>query len=342
MYTDDSMVLALQDAGGRRSVFSVFDPDMQVPYTIQSMLSVQHALGRTMSAEIGYLRTDGNDFPLQRQFTQAIDRVTGTRPNLALGAPGGYYVDSSQTMEYNGLQTSVRKRFSNRYSWEVNYTLGKSEATQGGDLSAYYIASFENNQDFWDPEFDRGPSSNDVRHRLNSAFIYELPNVGGVGSIVNGALGGWQISGIIQARSGNALNVSQPSGITRSRPDVVPGAQLIVDDWQDTCTAAGCNYLNTQGFALVPVASATNATVRPGTYMLDMARGPSSMSAHTTLAKSFGLGGGRRIQVRADIFNVLNRKNYNGPNTSTNSVNFGRITGAGGNRSFQLGARMTF
>jgi hypothetical protein len=342
MYTDDSAVFALQDAGGKRSVFSVFDPAMQVPYTIQSMLSVQHALGRTISAEVGYLRTDGNDFPLQRQFTQAIDRVTGARPNPSLGAPGGYYVDSSQTMEYNGLQTSLRKRFSNRYSWEVNYTLGKSEATQGGDLSAYYIASFENNQDFWDPEFDRGPSSNDVRHRLNSAFIYELPTVGNVGSITNGALGGWQISGIIQARSGNALNVSQPSGITRSRPDVVPGAQLVIDDWKDTCTAAGCNYLNTAGFALVPVASATNATLRPGTYTLDMARGPSSMSAHTTLAKSFGLGGGRRIQVRADIFNVLNRKNYNGPNTSTNSVNFGRITGAGGNRSFQLGARMTF
>jgi hypothetical protein len=82
--------------------------------------------------------------------------------------------------------------------------------------------------------------------------------------------------------------------------------------------------------------------LRPGTYMMDMARGPSSMSAHTTLAKSFGLGSGRRIQVRLDAFNVLNRKNYNNPNQSTNSSNFGRITGAGGNRTFQVGARMTF
>ena len=79
-----------------------------------------------MAAEIGYLRTDGNDFPLQRQFTQAFDRNTGVRPNPALGAPGGYYVDSGQTMDYNGLQTSLRKRFSNRYSWDVNYTFGKS------------------------------------------------------------------------------------------------------------------------------------------------------------------------------------------------------------------------
>ena len=48
---------------------------MQAPYTIQSMLSVQHSLNRTMAAEVGYLRTDGKDFPLQRQFTQAIRRA---------------------------------------------------------------------------------------------------------------------------------------------------------------------------------------------------------------------------------------------------------------------------
>ena len=42
-------------------------------------------------------------------------------------------MDSTQTMVYNGLQTSVRRRFSNRYSWDVNYTLGKSDSTQGGE-----------------------------------------------------------------------------------------------------------------------------------------------------------------------------------------------------------------
>jgi carboxypeptidase family protein/TonB-dependent receptor-like protein len=338
-YTDDMSVIARRDAAGRRSVFSVFDPDIQVPYTIQSMLSVQRSLGRTMAAEIGYIRTDGNDFPLQRQFTQAFDRLTGARPNPALGAPGGYYVDSSQTMVYNGLQTSLRKRFSNRYSWDVNYTYGKSESTQGGDLSAYYIASFENNQDFWDPEYDRGPSSNDLRHRLNVSAIYELPEVGS--GITNGVLGGWQLSGILQARSGEALRVTQSSGIDRSRPDAISG-DLVIEDFKDTCTNTGCNYLTTGGFARVPVSSVTNATIRPGTYMLDMARGPSSLSFHTTIAKSFAIGTGRRFQVRADIFNALNRKNYNNPQQAITNSEFGRISGAGGSRSLQFGGRLTF
>jgi hypothetical protein len=306
------------------------------------MLSVQRALGRTMAAEIGYLRTDGNDFPLQRQFTIAFDRQTGLRPNPAIGSPGGYYVDSSQAMVYNGLQTSLRRRFSNRYSWEVNYTLGKSESTQGGDLSVYYITSFNNIQDFWDPEFDYGPSTNDIRHRLNATFIYELPGVGGGQGVLNGVVGGWQISGILQARTGGALTITQPSGIGNSRPDVASGVDLVVADWLDTCNNTGCNYFNPAGFVRVPVSSATNATLRPGTYMPEMLRGPGEFILHTTFAKSFTLGAEPRLQVRADIFNVANRKNYNNPQTNMNNAAFSRITGAGRARVFQLGARLTF
>jgi hypothetical protein len=340
MYTDDALPIAQADSGGRPGVFSLIDTNLRAPYTIQSMLSVQRALTRTIAAEIGYLRTNGDDFPLQRQFTQAFDRFTGLRPNPDLGSPGGYYVDGSQTMVYNALQTSVRKRFSSRHSWEANYTLGRGTSTQGGDLSVYYITSFNNTQDFWDPEFDYGPSSADVRHRFNGSFIYELPGIGQ--GVVNGILGGWQVSGIAQIRSGGALWISQPSGIGRSRPDVAPGVDLMVDDWKDSCGSTGCNYLNTAGVTRVETVPLTRATVRPGTYIGGMARGPGAFNLHTTFAKNFSIGGERRLQVRADVFNVLNRKNYNNPQTNMNNANFGRITGAGGERVLQFGARLTF
>lgn len=342
MYTDDALPLAQADSAGKAAVFSLIENNIAAPYTIQSMASVQRAIGRTMAAEVGYIRTDGNDFPLQRQFTQAFDRQTGARPNPAIGAPGGYYVDSTQTMEYNGLQTSLRRRFSNRYSWDLNYTLGKSDSTQGGDLSVYYITSYNAIQDFWDPEYDYGPSTNDVRHRFNASFIYELPGLNGGQGALNSALGGWQISGIVQARSGSALIVTQPSGIGNSRPDVDPNADLVVADWSDTCVANGCTYLNTAGFVRVPVITATNATARPGTYMPDMVRGPGEFNMHTTFAKSFGLGGNNRLQVRAEAFNLLNWKNYNNPTTNMNSGDFGRIVGAGRPRVLQFGARFTF
>ena len=337
MYTDDSREIVLRDAGGRTTIFSIFDTELPTPYTIQSMLSVQRGFLTTMAIEVGYVRTDGRDFPLHRSLPTAFDRLTGERPNPGLGAPGGYFVDSSQTMVYNGLQTTFRKRFANRYALDVNYTLAKAEATQGGDIAGYWIATVNNTQDFWNPEFDRGPANNDVRHRLNVSAIYEFPEQEGRSALVRGALGGWQLSGIIRALSGGALTVVQPSGIPNSRPDRVPDVDPVVDDWDRTLT-----YLNTAAFARVPTSGLTNATVRPGTYMVGDARGPGEWTLNLTIAKSFGLGASRRMQVRADAFNALNHRNLSNPIVNMNSADFGRIVSAGMPRTIQLGARFTF
>ena len=158
MYTDDALPLALADSAGQTAVFSLIDTNIAAPYTIQSMVSVQRASAARWpqkSATSGPMATISRcSVNLLRRSTERL--VCGRIRRSA--APGGYYVDSSQTMAYNGLQTSLRKRFSNRYSWDINYTLGKSESTQGGDLSVNYITSYNTTQDFWDPEFDYGPS----------------------------------------------------------------------------------------------------------------------------------------------------------------------------------------
>jgi len=341
-YNDDFRNVVLADGAGRKTVFSVFDPEISAPYTIQSMLSVQRGMGRTMALEVGYIRTDGRSMPLQRQFTLAFDRQTGARPNPLLGAPGGYYVDSNQTLIYNGLQTSVRKRFSGNYSFDVNYTLGKGVATQGGDLAAYYLASIGNTQDFWDPEFDRGPADNDIRHRVNGTFIYEVPGIRGGQGLLNGVLGGWQISGIVSTASGGALTITQPSGITASRPDVAPDVDLVVADWEKNCNATGCTYLNRDAFVRVPVSPVTTATLRPGTYKVGQARGPASWLLNSTFAKNFPMGAQRRLQIRADVFNLLNKRNFSGPITNIDSTDFGRIIDAQSARTVQIGARLSF
>jgi len=70
--------------------------------------------------------------------------------------------------------------------------------------------------------------------------------------------------------------------------------------------------------------------------------------AATTVAKSLAVGVGRRLQVRADVFNVLNHKNDQAPELRINNVAFGPITSAtptgapAAARTFQLGGRLTF
>ena len=341
MYTVDLRQVALADGGGKPSVFSVFDTNLPNPYTIQTMVSVQRALGPMLMAEVGFVRTDGRHFPLQRLLSMMIDRQTGARPEAwTLGSPGGYYVDSSQTMTYNGLQTSIRKRMSSSFQFESNYTLSKGTATQGGDLQAYYIADVANIQDFFDPEADRTVVNGDIRHRFTGAVIYQVPSLQSSASVIRHVLGGWQVSAITAARSGTALLVTQASGIANSRPDAVDGVDPLVPNWKDTLL-----YLNRSAFAAVPTSPTTTATLRPGTVKPDQIRGPASWTVDMSLAKNITLTHTTKLQLRADAFNVLNRVNYNNPTTSSlniTSPDFGRITGAGSMRTGQIGVRLVF
>jgi outer membrane receptor protein involved in Fe transport len=342
LYTADFRGVVNASAQNEKTVFSVFDPNIRVPYTIQSMLEVERSLGREMAVEVGYHRTDGRRFPLHDPFPLAIDRETGARPNPALGAPGGYYITSTQTMVYNALQASLQKRFSNSYSFKVNYTLAKAEATQGGDLSAYFGASdISNTQDFWDPEADWAPTNDDIRHRLDAVAIYVFPEVGGSRHWLNAIAGKWEVTGILTARTGIPLKVSQPSGIPNSRPDAVAGVAPVLSNWKDSCNdTTGCNYLNVDAFAAVPTYPLTTATVRRGTSGFFW--GPGRWELDTAFAKNFALSGSRKLQVRIEFYNLLNNKQWSDPNTNMNSGSFGTITSAGGNRTGQVSARLTF
>jgi len=338
-YGEDLRDLFIRESAGRKFIYAIIDTTLPNPYTVQSMISFQRAIGSTLMAEIDYLRTDGRNFPLNRPFTQAFDRATGLRPNPALGTPGGYHVSSEQTMVYNALQTSLRRRFSNNMGFDVHYTLRKGWAEQGGALSSAFVnGDIFVTQDFWDPKFDRAPLSQEARHNVSADVIYELPWLKDGRGALSRILGGWQISSIVSIRSGVPFRVTQPSGINNSRPDYV-GGNTVLPDWRDTLL-----YLNRAAFALVPTYPATTATIRPGTANPSLVLGPGRWVADISLGKIFRLKESLSLQVRADAFNAFNHVNYNNPVPSIASADFGKITSVpnGSWRTGQIGARLTF
>jgi hypothetical protein len=340
MYSEDLLAIHQRDTGGKPSIFALNAVELPNPYTVQTMFSVQRSFGDSWMAEVGYTRTDGRNFPLSRKMSKAFDRETGARPNPALGAASGYYKSSEQTTVYNALQTSVRKRFSNNFSAEVHYTLSKGWAEQGGQLTSDFVnTDIGQQQEFFDPFLpqDRGPLNQEARHRTTASAIYELPWLRGRGGLVSGILGGWQLSSILNQRSGLPIRLAQTSGIDNSRPDSVPGVDPVFDDWAETL-----RYLNSAAFARVPTYPLTGATIRPGTQSADQLRGPHSWTVDLSLAKNFNLTESVRLQFRADFFNALNHVNYNSPQTSITSPEFGLITSAGPPRSGQVAFRLTF
>ena len=336
-YGEDLVKLFPKQTGGQKFIYYLMNPDLPTPYTIQTQLNFQRSIGGSWMTEIGYVRTDGRNFPLHRPFTQAFDRETGLRPNPALGSPAGYYISSEEKTVYNAMQLSLRKRYSNNLGFDMHYTLRKGWAIQGGTLASPFVNSeISNSQDFFDPFVDRTPLSQEPRHQISGNTIYALPWFKDGRGVVAQILGGWQLASILSIRSGLPLRVTQPSGISNSRPDFV-GGNPVLEGWGETLL-----YLNPAAFQQVPTYTATRATVRPGNANPSQVHGPHRWTVDLSIGKVFRVTESVNVQVRADMFNALNHVNYGNPNANITSSDFGRITGAGNARSGQVGVRMTF
>ncbi len=71
-------------------------------------------------------------------------------------------------------------------------------------------------------------------------------------------------------------------------------------------------------------------------------QGPGSLGVDAALSKSVQIRENMDFTLRIDAINLLNTPLWNDPNVNINSVDFGRITGAGGARTFTLNARIDF
>jgi outer membrane receptor protein involved in Fe transport len=338
MYPEETNAIVIRDQAGRKTQYYMFQNDIKAPETVQATLDVQRQIGRKIMVSAGYVHTDGKNFPIVRNFALAFDRETGARPNPAV-TPGGWYITSTQTMQYDAFETTFRVNAMRGFDTNLHYTLSKGSAQQGGSLVGNFNSSlggaYFQTQDFFNPDIDIAPLSDESRHRLIGSAIYALPWMADRKDVLGTILGGWQLSGVVNIRSGEPLRIIQASGIGNSRPDYSGGNQVF-DDWRDTL-----QYLDRSAYTLVPTYPLTRATVRPGTQNPSQVNAPGRRRVDLTIAKTFTLRQ-VQVQVRAESFNAFNWRQYNDPVTSITAGNFGRITGVSATRTGQVGFRLTF
>lgn len=336
-YNDDARAVVEAETirTGRISVFAAFDPRLQNPYSMNLYFGVQHEFSSTLVLETAFVGNRGVKFPLHRVFN-AVDRATGLRPNPNLN--DGYYVDNSQNTVYASWQSSLRKRYSRHLVGAAHYTWGKALSTGGGDIGAYYQGDQDvRTQDFFNPRADRGPSSGDIAHYFTTDAVYDLPQLRSISNaFVRQTLGGWQVTGIFRANTGEPITVSQGSALQGSRPDYV-GGNAINSNYRETLV-----YLNRAAFAPVPIVAASAATLRPGSAGNGFIRGPGQVRIDFSMSKSFEIRDKAKLQLRFDSFNLANHTNFSGIATNINAANFGRFTSSRGARIIQLNARLSF
>jgi hypothetical protein len=302
--------------------------DRRDMYAHQFSLSVQQEIGSGFIGQAAYVGSQGRN-AFNRIFINTIDPVTGRRPAAPFITAQLDQKSAMGRTEFNGLQLSLMRSFRNGFLVQGNYLLGDSKDNNAGNGEGSEWMNARCGDCEW------GPSDFDIRHSGSMNFVYQLPFA------ANTPLGGWDLSGVLSARSGRPVNVvisrTGPDGNdVNQRPNLVPGV-----DAQPEGQPAG--WLNLAAFAAPGATEFGNAP-------RNAFRGPGLWQFDVALTKRTAVGDGRSFDIRVEAFNLFNTDQYGQParNISEPLV-FGLLapanegpTGSGTSRQLQFGLRFSF
>jgi hypothetical protein len=313
-----------------RPSINLTDPDLQLPYAHQWTLGIERQLREHWAAGLTLVVVRGESLLRSDNVNLGPPTVltVDNAPPLGVSAPGPqqvgrpYYgpgnrlnpefnniqqVSSNGRSRYWGLQGSMRKRLSQGLEVRANYTLSDAK-DDGSDF-----VQAEQPSDPYDREAEFSASAEHVRHRFTLTGVWTLPGPGGARSPwLRSLLSDWVLATAWRLRSGVPQNVtvgSDVNGDGNSATDrpIVEGRQL-----------------------------ARNSFTGPDERVIDL-----------RLSKRLATGGRTAVLVIAEAFNLLNRANYIGVNTtwgtqSTPRSTFGQFTSAGNPREIQVGIKFQF
>jgi len=302
-------------------------------YLQQWNFNIQRSLGFDTVVTAAYVGSHGSHlyiFPNINQPVPGSAPIAQRRMFPRLASADGLH--RAADSNYHSLQLSAEKRFSRAMSFLGAYTYGHFIDNGGGDNGGGV-------QDPRNMRGDRGNADSDIRHRMVASWGYELPfgpgrkYLSGANGFVKHAAGGWQVNGIMSLMTGQVFSASSAqntlgAGAGGQRPDRIrdgnlPSDQRTLQRWFDFTaftTPAAFQYGN----------AARNSLIGPGTKTVDI-----------SVFKRFQLGKSetRRLEYRAELFNLFNTPQFNTPNASIGSTAAGTVSSAGEPIFFQRTSR---
>jgi hypothetical protein len=265
------------------------------------------------------------------------------RPFAAYTSTGGYRASRNIANSiYHALQLKYEKRFSQGLSVIAHYTISKmisDSDVSGSDVE--WVTGGSSIQDYFNLRNERSLSGFDVPQRLVVSFDYELP-LGrhrafgkSMNRVLDGVIGGWQLSGIVSASSRTPLGITQSAStlwVGGQRPNLV-GDPSVPGSVRDKLN----NYFNVDAFRTIP-ADTIGSTPR---YLANY-RGPNIVNEDVTLMKNFRVTEAKSLQLRLEAYSATNSPQWGTPNTAFGGSTFGQITSAGGARIVQVAAKFYY
>ena len=318
----------------KNSNYFVVNKDFKNPHVISWNFAVQRQLPWHFALDVAYIGNHGVNTVMNYNLNAATVVGLGNRglPQFdTFGRTASTNIlFAGYSSMYNGLQMKLDRRFSTGLSITTAYTYAKGMAfQQGDDGGAMFNINFRRN--YARNDFDR-------THTFVQSYIYDLPFGKGKKWLSSGlastVIGGWRMNGILTLMTGTPLNFSA-SGNDLKAPGNSQTPNQIAPITLPKGIAVGNEWFSRASFAnpVGPVFGnlGRNPMSGPGFYNLDL-----------SLFKIFAITERFKMEVRAETFSLTNTPQFNNPNTALGNANFGFITGAGGGRQMQLGAKLSF
>jgi Carboxypeptidase regulatory-like domain len=305
--------------------------DFKTPGAYEWNFNVQRELWTNNVLTVAYVGAKGSHIFVTENINQATPgpgAVVSRRPytNLADGTTVAPWGDSS----YHSLQTTFERRFSAGLSVLAAWTWSHSIDDTSGTGS-------ETIQNPFNLAFNRGNSTFDLRQNVTLSWTYELPFgngkpfLGQAKGPLQWAVGGWQLNSIDSFQSGTPFTVT----MLQNTLNVGSGVQ-----WPNRL-ASGHLTNPTINLWFDPTAFAAPGAYNFGNAGRNQLYGPGTTQVDLSLFKSvwFSAERTRRLQFRAEVFNIFNTPQFNNPNAQIGFAGVGQITSAGNPPLFQRTSR---
>jgi hypothetical protein len=304
-------------------------------------LSAQRELVRNTTLEVAYVGSKGrhllhpydiNQVPVGSRLDYIhagsdAEETAALRPYGVFGDASIAILDHPGSSIYHSLQTQFVSRFLHGSQFQTSYTFSRTigdVSLIGGENSVggSAVSLLEN------PGLDRGLTATHRAHIFNSSLVLALPALDDRPPVMKHVLGDWEIGTIVLASSGRPLTVFNGripglvngvsgTGLTANqRPNRVAG--------QDCRASGGADnqILNPDAWTLTGFQLGTFGDSGRG-----ICDGPNFFQVDLAFYKNIKYSEHVKLQLRFEIFNVLNRANFTSVNTNLSPTSVTLDTG---------------
>jgi hypothetical protein len=305
--------------------------DFQIEYNEVWNLNLERELGRGTILSIAYIgsRTEHAD-------SSTVLNVPEPGPGDISARRSIPQLSQFNTIRWDGWATyhamalDIKRRLSHGLTFDANWTWSHSiddASDPGPTLNEANLP-----QNVYDTTSEKASSSFDHRHRAVVSLVYQIPAPAKT-RWIQAVLGQWQTGSYFTAQSGApfTVNISSDQANIGAGPAQRPNVSgdpnngpRTPQQWFDT-SAFSLPALYTFGNA------PRNALIGPGLEEFDF-----------SLQKDIAVKEPVRLQFRAEAYNLLNHPNFNIPNRTAFTPNFGSISSAQDSRQLQFALKLLF